>query len=486
MVTMRRRKGEEGATSAEWLALALLVAGLVAALALAAPAGIATSVRQAIVAGLCEVAELAGGDGCPPGAGDAGAPHERAAGELTDEDFQPDACEVFSRETEDRGSVKLAFVHLGADYFFIRSEHSDRETSITFVDGGEIGLTGGLGGRFDVTAGGRTYGASARASGEIYADFGNGDTWVFASPEEADRFESWLRREKNEDRRGDAFLPYGWVNGVVEWATGEEDPPEPDRTFIEGGLNAEGGAEASAGLAQVGLDGSAAVLLGEERDRRTGTRTRYYQVDFDIAGRAGLLTLQAGAGWDGSGVVKATRDADGELTELEIVDTSTGGLSGVADLDTDDLTLAGLMDELGNEASLDLARDETADHTIVSTTTVQLEEPDERAAVDDWFGLLNGVSTAGERTFDGELPDREAAVRDAVSRLLYEDSRVSVVEYDGNTTGLGLAAEIALGLKLGVDLGSSESSRQAVEAYYLGVPFNGERRLVPFGACIGG
>ena len=75
---------------------------------------------------------------------------------------------------------------------------------------------------------------------------------------------------------------------------------------------------------------------------------------------------------------------------------------------------------------------------------------------------------------------------DAFSQLLYEHARVSVVEYDGQKSGLDIAAEVALGLKLGGAIGTSQTDATAIEALFLGSPENGERTLIPFTECVGG
>ena len=74
---------------------------------------------------------------------------------------------------------------------------------------------------------------------------------------------------------------------------------------------------------------------------------------------------------------------------------------------------------------------------------------------------------------------------DAFSQLLYDHGRVSVVEYDGQKSGLDIAAEVALGLKLGGAIGTSETDATAIEALFLDSPEDGERTLIPFTECVG-
>ena len=171
------RLSERGQTAPEYVGILAFVVAIVLLVVAAGP-GIGGTVVERI---LCIVT-----------AGDC------SGGEETDpnEAFRPDECDVYTRSTSDNGSVKVAIFTIGADYGFTRTEKSNGETEITFVDLGELGLEAGIGGKFKVND------AGADVSADIKAKLGlsNGDTWVFDLPEEADEFEGWPRREKNEDR----------------------------------------------------------------------------------------------------------------------------------------------------------------------------------------------------------------------------------------------------------------------------------------------
>lgn len=393
-----------------------------------------------------DVARLAAcrltGSACP------GAPSGPAAQSA----FEPGACQRSSRDSEDLGSVKVAFFKLGGNFGFSRTTKADGETSFTFVDGAGAALVAGAGAKLEVTKGATTYGGRLAADGELGASVSRGDTWVFKTPRDADRFESWIRRERNEDRRGGVFPPYAGVNWVVETVSGERDIPEPDITFTEVEGKTEGSASAQAGGAGGEVEANAAVLLGKERDRRNGKTARYYQA--------------------------------GDIVELEIVDTSTGTLDGLLELDTDRLTYNELMTKLAKDAQASFGADGSRTRSIVSTTTLAVDNAADRAVVEKWAGFLSGVATAGERAADGGLPDNEGAARSPMGRLLFDKSTVSVVEYDGRRSGLSFAAEVALGPKLGVELGTTDESSEAVRAMYLGAPSGGRRVLVPFTACV--
>jgi len=466
------RLSERGQTAPEYVGILAFVVAIVLLVVAAGP-GIGGTIVERI---LCIVT---GGD-C-------------SGGEETDPNdaFRPDDCDVYTRTTSDNGTVKVAIFTLGADYGFTRTEKSNGETEITFVDLGELGLEGGIGGKFEVN------GEGADVSADIKGRLGlsNGDTWVFDSPEEADEFEGWLRREKNEDRIS-AFSPaFGIANGIYEWATGEEDVPDPRRTFWEVSESVEGSASGRVATAGGELEGGAALAIGGMTDRgedlddpSDDTSTEFFSVDFDAAFDVGLLTVEAGAGYSGEGVMKLKRNADGEIVELEIVDTSEGSLSGLtADIDAGRLTWGLFMEELQDLESLSLSSDDSETNTIVSTTKLDLTNAADRAVAEEWFMGMGGFAGAVENASPiGGVDAADGNAGDAFSQLLYDQARVSVVEYDGQRSGLDIAAEVALGLKLGAALGTSETDSRAIEALFLDSPVDGQRTLIPFTECVGG
>jgi hypothetical protein len=467
---------ERGQTAPEYVGILAFVVAMVI-LVVAAGGGIGGTLVERI---LCVIT---GGD-C---AGDTDVPDPNDA-------FRPDDCDVYTRSTSDNGTVKVAVFTVGADYGFTRTEKSTGETEITFVDLSELGLEAGVGGKFKVN------GAGADVSADIKGQLGlsNGDTWVFSSPEEADEFEGWLRREKNEDRISGFSPIFGAANGIYEWVTGEEDIPDPRKTFWEVNEDIEGSVSGHIGTAGGGLEGKAALAIGGMHDKgpdmddpSDDSSTEFFSVNLDAAFDAGLLTVDAGAGYSGEGVMKLKRDANGEIVELEIVDTSEGSLSGLAaDLDTGRLTWGLFMEKLeeqGKLESLNVGIEDSETNTIVSTTKLDLTNPADRAVAEEWFMGMGGFEGAIENASPlGGVDAADGNGGDAFSQLLYDHGKVSVVEYDGNKSGLDVAAEVALGLKLGGAFGSSEVDATAVEALFLDAPEDGSRTLIPFTECVGG
>jgi hypothetical protein len=466
------RLSERGQTAPEYVGILAFVVAILLLVVAAGP-GIGGTVVERI---LCIVT---GGD-CS--GGEETAPNDA---------FRPEDCDVYTRSTSDNGTIKVAVFTLGADYGFTRTEKSNGETEITFVDLGELGLEGGIGGKFEVN------GEGADVSADIKGRLGlsNGDTWVFDSPEEADEFEGWLRREKNEDRIS-AFSPaFGIANGIYEWATGEEDVPDPRKTFWEVNESVEGSVSGRVATAGGELEGGAALAIGGMNDKgedlddpSDDTSTEFFSVDFDAAFDLGLLTVESGAGYSGEGVMKLKRNADGEIVELEIVDTSEGSLSGLtADIDAGRLTWGLFMEELQDLESLSLSSEDAETNTIVSTTKLDLTNAADRAVAEEWFMGMGGFAGAVENASPiGGVDAADGNAGDAFSQLLYDQARVSVVEYDGQKSGLDIAAEVALGLKLGAAFGTSESDASAIEALFLDSPVDGQRTLIPFTECVGG
>jgi hypothetical protein len=65
---------------------------------------------------------------------------------------------------------------------------------------------------------------------------------------------------------------------------------------------------------------------------------------------------------------------------------------------------------------------------------------------------------------------------DPLSRLLYEKGRTSKVNYEYDQQDPSYGANVKLGLKVGVGVNISNSSRKVKDAQYLGAPNQGGTR----------
>lgn len=489
------RRSEQGSGTLEFVGVVVLAAVLVAA-TVGAVAGQDSAVRSKVQAAICAVT----GAACGPAGG----------GVLADADFEPSDCEVTSARDDLGAMVDIAFVRLQGGGSVQRVTKSNGEIEITVAGEGGAGLVASTGGRGEVTIGGKSYGASAEAEAAVTAGVSGGDTYVFQDPEKADAFESYIKREFSEDIVGASNPVMKGMNWVYEQVT-DEQPPENDgvqKWFVQADVGGEVHASGSLGYgAGAGAEVSGMRSLGTELDRGDAddpaddTRTVYYELNWGAGFNVSLPAVKGFEGaTDRTGTIKVTYDEDREPVQMQLVDRSTGSLdvgfvaSGSrtggggsaqpvapnAVEDVPGLQSAGLQLMAGAE-----------NHSVVVTQTLDLRDGQARAAFDDWFDVASGVATADLQTVPGLSSEQaenvvglDADAAQSFADVLSRQARTSIVEYDGSTTGLGVAAELGLGLKVGLDVGGGRSSTQAVEAHYLGAPTgDGARPLIALDSC---
>jgi hypothetical protein len=119
----------------------------------------------------------------------------------------------------------------------------------------------------------------------------------------------------------------------------------------------------------------------------------------------------------------------------------------------------------------------TADATV-TTTVLKVTDDQQRAVVDDW--LANGGVVSPATAF----PDR-LVPNDTLQNLMYTNATVSNVQYNNVVDKTGFAAEVRVGIALGVDFSLETEDSRAVDATYLGTPgSDGDRPPVMFPECI--
>lgn len=491
-----RRAGvgaQRGSGSLEFLGVvtlaAVLVAGTVGAVVASDPA-----IRDTIWARICQIM---GGD-CAA----SDAPSNQA--------FKPHDCDVATSRDSVDATVDVAFVRLEGGGSVQRVTKSNGDIEITVAGEGRVGVVGSVGGRGELELGGTKIGASAEAEAAATGGASGGETFVFRDPDKADEFESYVKREFGEDVAGTFSPVFRGLNWAYEGITNEE-PPANDgvqKWFVQADAAAEAQASGSVGYGtSAGADASAMRSLGTEFDRgdpddaTDDTRTVYYELNWD-AGAS--VTLPAVKGFEGSaertGTIKVTYDRHREPVKMQLVDRSTGsfevGLTATGSRNGG----GGSAQPVDPRAAEDIPGLRNAgirfmagahNHSVVVTQTLDLTDPTARAAFDDWYNLANGAVTADLQTAPGLESEKGETVvgldPDSAARfadVLSQQARTSIVEYDGETTGLGVAAELGLGLKLGLDVGGDRASMQAVQAQYLGAPTDdGSRPLFPLDDC---
>ncbi len=433
-------RDEGGASTGEYIAVSALAVALII---FVAPTTVAETIGETIRSAFCLVGDVA----CDVG-------DQRA---LTDEDFRPDACDVSERSYQGDVDVSVAFFTAQAGMTFARTERSDGTTEFTLVDDGGVGLTAGVGAEVEYGPG--TLGATADASAGLVAE--EGASWVVGSSD-ADALQDRLIKGEGLQQTVGRLPLVG--DPLASWA-GDllfGELAGPDKVFIAAGVEAEltAGVELEylgqqvAG-ASTGVEST--MYLGQEQnlgdpDPENWTYTDYFEVSMTASGDVSWVAGEVGGEVGMTSVARLTQDAQGNLVEIELVNSVSG------------TQLAAIGSNLPETTAL-LSGAGTA--SLVEKVTVPLDDAAAREEARLW---LSGTS-----------PDP-----DAFHQLVADEARVSLVGYEGTESGLSVGAKAALGAKLGARGGFSTSTSTAVEAYYLGAPTpSGDRDLVTFTDCVG-
>jgi hypothetical protein len=272
-----RRREPAGQAAAEYTALLLVVAVLLAVAAVAVP-GIGERVVEAVRAGLC----IVGGDVCR--SSDA-----VAAG------LEP--CVTRARSRREDTALEIAVVRVGEQGEWQLALRSDGAAVVTRIAENQIGGTAGVGVSFSPA------GVDAGAGATLVARFNGGRAWRFP-----------------DARSAAAFL---------DRAMGGAPPPDtPDAVWHAVGSRADAGAGAMiADLAEAGVDvgGGSAIGVRSEGARRTLT----VALDLDDPGFAAELpgfsawsgrrrSWVADISWEGGAARElALRAATGDDERLE-------------------------------------------------------------------------------------------------------------------------------------------------------------------------
>lgn len=279
-------RSASGQASVDYVAALALVAVVFAmsASAVGAP-WLPLSLAEAIRHGICVVS----GSLCTPA-------EARRAG--------LDPCPVHRRSVAERAGA-TAVLHLGRGDSMVVERFSDGRARVTFVDGGEVGGTVGVG--LD-----SPLGPSASGRAGLGVAFNRGRVYEFADWARAQRFLARFARTETMTGEGRRALQALCLR-CPEWLEGRAAPrlPEPDATFLEGGtygdLSAQAGLALPAGRRTVELEAELEAggveLLGR---RRSGRRTTWY------------LRLEGSASAELGAVLGALTAADGGEAALEL------------------------------------------------------------------------------------------------------------------------------------------------------------------------
>lgn len=485
---MRHTTIERGQIGLEYAGVAVLIAGVVAAIAL-------TMSTTDIQARVCRaVSDILSTDlGCSAGPADEQEPPP-------EQTFEPEKCKIHQTGDKYSGAVKIGFIKIGENAGFVVTEYSDGSVTMMATNGGEIGATGGFGA--DVAWSQMEAAAKVDFGGGLKFDYGS--TWHFEDMPQAEQFRGQL-----DDYLFDQWSlthPVCSPMGACfpRPINGAEPPPVPSTTF--GGVQTTGevsgklGIDATTGTApltqaQMTDQGFVAKLSGASKWTVTndngGTAddpaddTRTYVTDLSLNSElTGQIMLATGGTGSLLGVSYSVKqDAQGNIVQVKIASTaevtsSTGGTG------TGKVTQGSGDDKSSGGGSVSAST--TTGDVVVTETTLSLDPTDQASQqiVTDWMGGSGGHAWPGlikVNTIDPSTADPN----DPFSQLMHDKALSSTIAYDHVTDKAGFALNVKFGLAFGVDFSMQNDETTAVAATYLGPPgADGVRPDLDYTACV--
>jgi len=442
----RRPSGERGQGSLEYTGIIALVVAAVLALVLVAP-GWGSSVGDGIKAAVCKVVSLATGASCGSTA--------EASSRKPEE-----PCVVNKNATNFDASVTIASVKLGGGGHFLETTMSDGSVKVT-VNGSALGgAQFGIGEYAGVTVGDTTYGEGASASVSVTANAEAGNTWKFTGADakaHADSFMSDAERQTAQDAATHiAPGPLGdLLDAGINVIVGKWDPPKPDSSYVAVGAQVNVAGTASFGTGGASGEASLKGLIGYQTNK-DGSSVAYFQVTDELAGKAGVLGAGGGSGSVGAkGVVSVTFDAQHHATKLTVQDAvdASGGLTGVTDNTS---SLVGMA-----QSALLGPSEKSAGRDVEAT--LNLTDPANHAAAAQFLSAVGvNVLHAGS----GQAYQSSYDAGKALLARFQNNGQISVLDYSGDKSGLGLAGEAALGLDFGADATFAQSNAHLNSAQF--------------------
>ncbi|WP_433327518.1 hypothetical protein [Spirillospora sp. CA-294931] len=413
---------------------------------------------------------------------------ERECESPADKALKPTACTTVSSTQTYGATVDIAFFQAGKEITFIRATDSTGKVTVTAVNSSALGVGTGVGAGVNW---GNAINIGADADARANIKGGIGDSWVFNSQAEADKFIGEIQHRAKIDGVKQTGV-IGWLGGkIVETV----DPPEvrdPDINRYEIELNGNAGINAgiSIGPGKKNKDGDRAKRGDEDSDGNPITDTRGDNklkpnlsgyVSVDAKGKAIVekdkrdgstsVTVEVGGGAKAggnyiienkevrgqvAGSVKLTYDKDGKLTKMTLVRTAV----------------------VNNELS-------------TTTTELPITTDAERAAVYHHLGAdslgANGIPAATplKLTWDDMAPVSPPGPNATpLQKLLFDKGKTQKVDYDYSATDQAYGANVKLGLKLGAGVTVANRDQKAKNAEYLGATgTNGERQWKRYKEC---
>jgi len=412
-VTPPSRRTERGQGSLEIVGVIVLAAILVLA-TVGTVVQNSPTIRGEVSYRICQVLSVAGGGDCDP-----------PEPPRSPEDRLPDSpCVMGSTSASAKVGGAFLFVAGNTGRQFLVEELSDGSFRVTEVESGGLGVTAAAPGlEVGITLDGTKYGYGAMASAEALLAGRTGNTW-YAEDEDAlaDLQESMMRGKIVDAVTPDKVLGLvpNPLNDLGKKIVGGE-MPDPDETFIEGGI--EGSAAASA--ENVVLGGGASVNVGTYLGgkKTPDGYSAYYRATASGNAYGTWLMLEGNVRGQVDQLVEIVMDSDGNPTSVRV----TAGMS------------------YGADVQITLQEDER-EYTEVVAEVPFTGDPVEDAAL---LAKLSNPLTVDD--FMAEARDNGS-----ITRTVYED--------DPNTYGLNVAG--AYGGKLSLSASGDVTVRDLKSSQY--------------------
>ncbi|MEW2067352.1 hypothetical protein [Streptomyces sp. NPDC007346] len=489
-----------GATATEYLGVVVLVVTLVGAMAMAGVGGqIGERVR-------CAISALAGGGGsCATGGG------EPQAQPRTDADYEPKMCQVSSVSDTAGGKVKIGWFEWGEEYGFRQKvsqansdvngdgvvDGNDKVVSMTFTDAASAGVTAG------------TPGVKLGSLGKADVDIGggiritNGDTWIFASEEEAQRMRDDIEEMKMWETATKHGGGYGgnWYSGM-KWAEKKEDVERKigDKkmsystvglsAYADGGLSVKGGDEGELGAKLGGrakFSPEATITRDDVNGNESYTYTAKLELEGKLSGNTGPLKGTLSGKQSRTGAITVTRDQKtGKIVRIDMTQTvESGSTSGRVEVGGDNGESG--ADKRGGKGSVSDSSGETGIE-VVTTSIVFGKDTDaeteaERAVAEQWLGGSGDNTAPFAYLFGDQGMETRPTGNDPFEQLMFQDGLSSTMRYHGETDAQDFGFEISLGMSLGFSLSGEQKKETLSDAQFLGAPQGDSRTYLPYSYC---
>ncbi|MFJ8462706.1 hypothetical protein [Streptomyces swartbergensis] len=500
---------DRGATGTEYLGMVVVSAAIVLAVS---ATGVGQLIYDKIAAQVCRVA----GDGnCGSGGTGQGKP-------LTDADFEPALCQVSSVTDKAGSKAKVFFWEIGKEYGFQeqhimantdvngdgRADDKDQLVYLTFTDAASVAA------KKDFRPGMKVgrFGTDKVELG-LGIKVTNGDTWVFQSPEEAQRFRDDVEKlQMYEMRRtmpGGAEASLGdsiaYLFGTGPLKDEEEtqqrikDHLGDNRKITYGKVGLE--ASASAGLKiSAGDEKKLSAALGgtfkyspdvtwtDNAYKNTKSYTYSSSIEYGskVGYEAGPLSGEYAANTTQTGTITVTYDKETDkLVRIDMTRTvEEGGRKDGAKAGGDN----GKKDDgkRGGNAGVKGTDSKTGIEIVTNTLTFDPGPAgdQDRAVAERWLDSNNEqVATPFQYMFDDHAPTARPGADDPFGQLMFDKGRSSRMTYTGEVNAAEYGFELNLGLSLGMTISTEKKSETLTDARFLGAPRGDGRSYLPYSYC---